>query len=205
MRGTYYDVRQGSDDWHELRKGRITASHAAACMGASPFISPQRAYRCINKGEEVLSTWIMEHGREFEGVAVAAYEVATGNLCRPCGFWVHPTYAWLGASPDRQVGSDGLVEVKCGKNLYDEPRLYWLVQATVQLACSGRHWCDLVHFVGGEILVWRVGRTLIDTIVPMLVQYRDKYLLPDRQPKRNEVSRWQPDPELIRSAYARSV
>lgn len=205
MRVNYHDVKQGSDDWHQLRKGRLTASHAAACIGSNEWCSPQKAFRCINRGEEILSTWLMEHGREFEETAVQAYELRTGNMAYPCGFWTHPQYPWLGASPDRRVSVDGLVEVKCGKNRYDEPTLSWLVQCTVQIACSQKAWCDLVHYVGGELSIWRVNRGLVDTIIPLLVDYRNKFLLPDRQPKRNEVPRWQPDQKLILSAYARSA
>lgn len=205
QKNTYYPVNQITPAWSRLRRGRITASIAATCCGAGLWSSPQQAWRQIVQGESLASDWYLEHGRELEPVAVARYEVETGRLCEPCGFWVSGERPWLGASPDRHVGEDGLVEVKCGQRVYSDPAVAWLIQGSVQLYCSGRAWCDIVHYRDGEIAVWRLDRSLIDLILPKLDEYHEKFVVGNRQPKRGEVKPWKIPELLARRSYARSV
>jgi putative phage-type endonuclease len=94
----------------------------------------------------------MIRGTEQEPIARAAYEAHTGVFVDQVGFVPHPTIQWLGASPDGLVG-DGLVEIKnpntathlqyrkAGK----VPAKY-KNQMMLQLACTGRKWCDFVSF-----------------------------------------------------------
>jgi len=184
------DLDQGSREWVEARMGKVTASLAAACLGLSPWCSPQKAYRQILGLEVQQSTYWMVHGREFEGVAVQLYEVATGNLCVPTGLHVHPQYPWLAASPDRLVGDRGLLEVKCGKNLYDGLPRHVEIQAKIQLACTGRDWCTVWQYVGGKTQSWEVNRDDIDHLIEGLLLFKLKYLDTGTQPARGEVKRW---------------
>lgn len=202
---TYHPVSQLSAEWHELRAGRITASLAAACCGASPWMSPQEAYRSIQGDGMKISNWYMEHGREMEPAAVEIYEVQSGLLCRGCGFWVSTERPWLGASPDRQVGRDGLLEVKCGDRVYSDPAVSWLIQGSVQLYCSDRLWCDIAHYRDGEIAAWRLDRSLIPLILPRLDWFRESFLVPGRIPARREVPRWEIPRAILDASYARCV
>jgi exodeoxyribonuclease (lambda-induced) len=184
------DLDQGTREWLEARMGKITASLAAACLGLSPWCSPQKAYRQILGLEVTQSSYWMIHGREFEEVAVQLYEVATGNICTRTGLWVHPDHPWLAASPDRLVGDRGLLEVKCGKNLYPDLPKHVEVQAKIQLACTGRDWCTVWQYVGGRTQSWQVDRDGIAHLIEGLLLYKIKYLDNRLCPKRKEVKPW---------------
>lgn len=180
---------QGSDEWLFARHGRMTASLAGAAMGLSPWTSPQSAYRQIVGLEEPSVNWLMEHGREFEPVAVSIYEEKHGVTCEKTGLWIHPDHLWLAASPDRLVGNNGLLEVKCGKTPYDEPPDHWYIQCQVQLACTGRQWCDVIHYVGGQTREWRVEPEDHELLILQLEDFMRRFVIPQIQPRRGEVRR----------------
>ena len=63
-------------------------------------------------------------GRHYEAVAIQKYILHMGNVghnvsVEACGFLIHPTEGWLGASPDGRVREEhsmqpsGIVEMKC--------------------------------------------------------------------------------------------
>ena len=154
---------QRVEGWYAARRGRITASLAAAIIGQDPYKGPLAAFNEImatsdKGGPNKHQAW----GIEFEKDALACYEVETGNLYSPTGFWTHPQYDWLGASPDGLVGEDGLVEVKCPnpENIGEAPPGHHLVQMAVQMAVLGRVWCDYVAWSQVKHLIVRVTRNL---------------------------------------------
>ncbi len=59
----------------------------------------------------------------------------------------------FGASPDRLVGEDGIIQIKCPT---PKTHLKWLTAGTIpvehvpqmlaELACTGREWCDFVSY-----------------------------------------------------------
>jgi hypothetical protein len=58
-----------------------------------------------------------------------------------------------GASPDRLIGDDGLIEVKCPNTATHIETLLegavpgkYRLQMMWQMACTGRQWCDFVSF-----------------------------------------------------------
>jgi exodeoxyribonuclease (lambda-induced) len=95
----------------------------------------------------------MMWGIEQEPFAAERYEEITGTLIQKCGFALHETIPYFGASPDRLAGDDGLVEIKCPTTaVFVEWRVGNVVppqhvpQMLVQLACTGRAWCDFFAF-----------------------------------------------------------
>jgi predicted phage-related endonuclease len=101
---------------------------------------------------------------------------------------VHPDINWLGASPDRLVGEDGLLEIKCPNttthltNIFENriPSEY-IKQIQCQLWVTGKQWCDFVSFdsrVGkkNELFVCRVERddALIETMRSEVLQFLDE-------------------------------
>jgi len=109
----------------------------------------------------------MTWGLENEAGAVAAYEEASGNLATTAGFILHPTIEHCGASPDRFVDPDGILECKCPTTT---KYLAWLragvvpdehkPQMLLQLACTRRQYCDFVAFdprvqIGPKLFVRR--------------------------------------------------
>jgi len=148
-------VEQGTPEWDALRATRMTASHGQA-IGANGkgLISYIREKMCAlySTGEQSRYTSkAMDNGTEQEPVAVMLYEFETNEKTEKVGFVVQDKY--VGASPDRLVGKDGLIEVKCpGDKVYfnlllDEKidtKYDWQMQ--MQMLVSGRKWCDYVVY-----------------------------------------------------------
>lgn len=159
------DFPQGSPEWALARAQKVTASRIDAVLSRARDRKSEGATRRKYKAqivaeiltgkpqESAFSNRAMEEGIENEPFACAAYEVRTGVMLDPVGFVIHPTIERSGASPDRLVGSDGLVQVKCPEPhthlmyLLDgvvpsdyEPQMQW------EMACTGRAWCDFVSY-----------------------------------------------------------
>lgn len=102
---------------------------------------------------ESFSSTAMEHGTATEPLARAAYEAIKDVLVDEVAFVEHPTIPMTGASPDGQVGLDGLIEIKCRNTANhldtlltgDVPSKY-ITQMMWQMASTGRQWCDYVSF-----------------------------------------------------------
>jgi putative phage-type endonuclease len=137
------NVKQGSAEWLEARRGLVTASIAACCLGLDPNRGPLAAYNEILGLKTRKQSSHMAWGNRNEDEAVRIWEELTGELAFQTGFWIHDEYGWLGASPDRLVGEDGMLEVKCPINTIPElvPDAHF-VQIQIQMACTGRKWCD---------------------------------------------------------------
>lgn len=155
-------VEQGSDLWHQLRLGHVTASGIADLMAKTKTgeSESRRKYkvrlvaeRLTRKAQESYSNAAMEWGVENEQYAAMAYEVNQEVLLDKTGFWLHPLIQWVGVSPDRLAGENGLVEIKCPNTtthidyLIDDvvPAKYYK-QVQCQLWVTGREWCDFVSY-----------------------------------------------------------
>jgi putative phage-type endonuclease len=103
--------------------------------------------------QESFTNSAMQWGTDQEPFASGAYQAATGNMVDEIGFVNHPTIAMAGASPDGLIGDDGCIEIKCPntatmiETLLTEtvPQKYF-TQMQMQMACTGRAWCDYVVF-----------------------------------------------------------
>lgn len=155
-------MEQGSVAWLKERCGCLTASRMGDAMdftrkGESAARKKLKieiiAERLTDLMVDHYITPAMEWGIAHEDAAKARYEEITGNLISPCGFALHETIPYFGASPDGLIGDDGLIECKCPTTTtYTE----WLVSGVVpeqhkpqmlaQLAVTGRKWCDFFAF-----------------------------------------------------------
>ncbi len=145
-------MEQRSAEWHQARKGRVTASMAGALLGLSPHTSQKAAWRSLvrsvhGQDDDMPDNPAMAYGRMHEDGARQEYIWETGNAVTQVGFV--PVGQWAGASPDGLVGEDGLIEIKCPfslrqegehKSINDQPHYYAQVQ--FQLWCTEREWCD---------------------------------------------------------------
>lgn len=98
-------VEQGSDDWHDIRRNRITCSRLADVM-AKPDTKRFEKYR-QEKVQELLGHKAVEenpewaqHGKENEPRAIAGYEFKYNVDVEHDVFLVSDKYDWLGGSPD---------------------------------------------------------------------------------------------------------
>lgn len=113
-------VEQGSEEWFELRRTRITCSRLADVM-ANPKTKRFQNYR-QEKVLELLGHKFVEdnpewaqHGKENEPRAIAGYEFKYGTDVEHDAFLISDKYDWLGGSPDLlhlpDYGDGG--EIKC--------------------------------------------------------------------------------------------
>jgi putative phage-type endonuclease len=156
------NVQQGSDEWHQLRLGKVTASRVADILAKTktgPSASRQNylielALQRVTKTiEESYTSQAMTDGIEREGQARVLYEVTTGEFVDQAPFINHPTIQGFGASPDGLVNTKGMCEIKCRNNANhweviktgEIPKKYW-IQQQAQLSCTGREWNDYVGY-----------------------------------------------------------
>lgn len=155
-------IIQGSPEWFDIRRGKVTASRVADVIaktrngwGASRanYMAQLIAERLTGTTAESFSNAAMQWGTDTEPQARAAYEFIQDVDVLEIGFVDHPDIKMLGASPDGLVSDGGLVEIKCPatKTHIDTllassiPQKY-ITQMQVQMACTGRKWCDFVSF-----------------------------------------------------------
>lgn len=155
-------IEQGSEQWHQLRSGKVTASRVADILAQTkngPSASRQNylielaLQRSTGTIEPSYTNAAMEWGTQTEPQARVAYEVETGNFVDQVAFIDHPTIAWFGCSPDGLVGDDSLIEIKCPNSpthweyfKSQEPPQKYVIQMQAQMAVTGRKWCDFVSF-----------------------------------------------------------
>lgn len=123
-------VEQGSDEWLDLRRNRITCSRLADVM-AKPTTKRYQQYQ-REKVREMLGYRQVEetpewaqHGKENEPRAIGAYEWKYELDVEHNVFLVSNKYDWLAGSPDMlhlPHYDDGL-EIKC-RALYKNYRKY---------------------------------------------------------------------------------
>lgn len=175
-------IDQDSKAFEEERLKSQGASSCSAAVGLGPA-TPYH-YWCKKThriepdySEETLQ--IFERGHRLEPLAAAAYQSmilsssSTEEQPRSLysvGIVLHPTIAWIHASPDRLIRGqpEGAVEIKCP--LYCIPKEVpdkYMCQVQHQMACLGdqAEWCDLFYYLHDdetdsvrEVKCWRIWR-----------------------------------------------
>ena len=111
-------MEQGSDEWFDIKKGKMSASHAQAISaqgkGLDTYIHELMSEYYSSGERDSYSNEDMERGIELEAQAVEMYELENNVKTEKVGFVELNEY--VGCSPDRLVGEDGMIEVKCPKD-----------------------------------------------------------------------------------------
>lgn len=161
------ELEQGSEEWHDQRRGMVTASVVGKLITPST-IKPasndeSRALTRLLTAERITGytdptyrnddMWrgVVEEPRAREKYSEHYAEAVE------CGFMVRDDWGFdLGYSPDGLVGKDGLIEVKAPRAkehlrtiLADEVPANYMPQLQCGLLVSGRDWIDYVSFCGG--------------------------------------------------------
>jgi len=155
-------IEQSTNEWHQLRLGKITASRIADVMttiktgeaaGRINYRAQLVAERLTGSPTESFSNAAMAWGTEHEPMAREVYECKTGYIVEQVAFVDHPTIPMTGASPDGLIDDDGLVEIKCPNTathidtlLAGKAPAKYIPQMQWQLCVTGRQWCDFVSF-----------------------------------------------------------
>lgn len=169
---------QGTDEWHQARLGKATASRFGDIIATtrSGYSTSRRNYAAelaieilTGSRQDFFKSAAMEWGTDTEPVARLHYSLETGNDVEETGFWLHDILP-CGASPDGLVGEDGLIEIKCPNTATHietlasgkVPRQY-IAQVQGQLWITDRKWCDFVSFdprlpENAQMIIIRVER-----------------------------------------------
>ena len=157
-----YNHEQGSQDWFNARLGVVTASSFNSVITPKTLKPSSQAKLVENKivaeiitgqsCEEFQGNDWTDRGQELEPDAAAFYEMQTGTTTQKVGF-VTNDEGTIGCSPDRLVGDDGLLEIKCPA---PHTHIGYLIDGTIaetyktqvqgQLMVTGRTWCDVMSY-----------------------------------------------------------
>lgn len=155
-------MEQGSQEWLELRLGKVTASKFKDVMTNGRGNKPSATAKTymiklvaeMLRGEPLpfFENDAMRWGTETEPQARAMYELKNDVEVKEVAFV--ELNEFVGVSPDGLVDEDGLLEIKCPntetqiKRFLDDVGLPSDYEAQVQgqLWVTGRQWCDFVSF-----------------------------------------------------------
>lgn len=172
----YHDVEQNHPDWFRLRLGIPTASEFHRIITPKKMqLSSQASgymYRLLAEwitGEQVenFQTQWMERGQDLEDKAVMAYEMLAGVETKRGGF-ITTDDGLIGCSPDRLIGEEGDLELKCP-----------LVQTQVEYALNGTVGDDYMAQLQGRMMIHE--REWVD-----IFSYHPKLVIPVVRVHRDE-------------------
>lgn len=160
------DLEQGTEQWHDQRRGLVTASVLGQLITATGKVANNEtsrsqtallvAERITGYTEPTHMSDDMWRGIEDEPRARDLYSARYAPVTQ-VGFMIRDVGGHrLGFSPDGLVGDDGLIEVKSRRQkihlrtiLADEVPAENMAQIQGGLFVSGREWCDYISWCGG--------------------------------------------------------
>jgi hypothetical protein len=202
----YEDIIQCSPEWHEIRRGKMTASHFKDVMakGSGATRTKYMKRLCLQRRQSIIQPGFtnasMQWGIDHEDDAIARYELKRDCTVEKIGFV--EISDWIGSSPDGLVGKPGVVEAKCpdsathfdyllknkkNPDWYDPTHKF---QMQGNLWCLDREWCDWISF-DPRFDAWE------DQIIIVRV-YRDEALIDDL---RTECNKFRLQAEEILSKF----
>jgi putative phage-type endonuclease len=162
------DAPVGTKRW----AARLTASRVASALGLSKWCGPDLlAKRYWGEEPWPETNDAMRRGTILEPVLVRLYEraIVPGSTITEAKHHIHPEHDWLGATPDRMVDDNAILECKTandwaasdwGPDDSSEVPHYYIPQIQLQLACSGRQFADVAVLIGSESSLQILARML---------------------------------------------
>lgn len=161
------NLEQGSPEWHDARRGIVTASVVGKLLTPTLKVADNDTSRALTATlvaervsgftEDTPMTSDMWRGVEAEPYARDLYAKHRNVTVDQVGFMVLDNGGWqLGYSPDGLVGPHGLIEIKAPRAkthvltiLRDEVPAHYMAQCQAGLFVSGRKWVDFISYCGG--------------------------------------------------------
>lgn len=155
-----YNLEQGTEAWLKLRLGLPTTSSFGKIITPTGKKSGQfTAYcnECIaqlltGESEPMFKSEAMVRGSTLEPFAVDYYAHHTQTKPKEVGF-ITSDCGRIGCSPDRLIGKDGLLEVKCPLQtkhtinlISGEIDSQYIPQVQGQMLVTERNWCDWMSY-----------------------------------------------------------
>lgn len=188
-------VIQGSQEWLDLRIGKVTGSNFGIFMAndGKDFGPPAKKYALGIALERITgvsneSGYTNEHmnrGIEQEPIARSLYEDEKFVTVTNGGFFDCGLYS---TSPDGLIGNDGVIEIKSviasthyatlKRDTFD-PAYRW--QLAGHLDCTGREWVDFVSYCSEfpenkQLLIYRITRLDMINEITRLRERREEFL-----------------------------
>lgn len=187
------------DEQHKQKRlGKVTASKVFNLFGTpaarSKYMRDLLAERITGIKEDSFESSFMKWGNEFEPIARLEYSMKYCLKVKEVDFVAHPKINDSGCSPDGLIEEEGLIEIKCRQSnthldyfLTGKPTKDDIHQMIWQMACTGRHWCDLVAYHPYfpehlKMVVIKLDRNMDsikiyeDKVVEFLAELEDLYL-----------------------------
>lgn len=182
--------------WIQLRKSRITASHAGdTCK------TVRCGNLCKSYAEQILKPKNLDfipairHGRKYENVALNKYQQHKRFLFKKCGLFIDPVHTFLAASPDGIIPSNKkIVEIKCPFSLFkDNPKRApyftnstlnrnhkYYFQVQLQMYVMKMYTCDFVVYTSKGILIDSItyDSDFTEKMIDDLILYYNEFFLP---------------------------
>jgi len=163
----HHDIEQGSEEWHALRCGILTASEMKLIV--TPTLKPasndkERAHLFELLGQRItgytepryidLDNAFRGHEDEIESCIRYSENFAPVDSC---GFITNDDHGFvIGYSPDGLVGNEGLIECKSRRQKYQVETILadrvpeeYMLQIQTGLLVTGREWLDFVSYCAG--------------------------------------------------------
>ena len=154
-----FDVEQGTAQWLALRMGIPTASRFDEIITPAKMQLSKSCDKYMHEliaerlgyPKEQTSSGYIDRGSELELKAVKYYELHREVETEAVGFVMRDDRR-VGCSPDRFVGTDGLLEIKCPSPhvhvsyLLDENGIGYKLQCQGQLWLTGRSYIDTLSY-----------------------------------------------------------
>ena len=162
----HHDITQGSEEWHALRLGILTASEVKLILTPTLKVANNDKTRAhvwelaaqrISEytepsyiGDDMLRGWDDEiRARDLYSEKYAPVQEV--------GFVTEDEWGFtIGYSPDGLVGDDGLIEIKSRRQKYqvqticeNAPPDEYALQLQTGLLVTGRKWIDFISYSGG--------------------------------------------------------
>jgi len=115
----HFDIEQGTPEWHAIKAGKWSASHAATIMGGLTTkgledlimdVAWGRIYGPVEHAS--YKSLAMERGNNLEPETRESYAFATDRVVEQCGFVEHGSIPYVGWSPDGLCGRKHGIEAK---------------------------------------------------------------------------------------------
>lgn len=157
-------IEQRSEEWFQLRRGKITSSEIHKIMGEKGLTETAKTYLLEKVSElfggvtEPAHGQALEWGTELEPIAIEYYGKVTDTKVEKASFIAASEY--YGGSPDGIVKPNGIIEVKCPfksanhfkHGMIDSPIKFkkvapnYYYQCISNMICARATWCDFISF-----------------------------------------------------------
>ena len=150
-----YNFEQRTEDWYNIRKGKMTASNAETIIangkGLETYIYNLMAEYYSSAEKENYINADMQRGIDLEPEARLEFEFYTNLDVQEVGFIEHNEF--IGVSPDGLIGDDGLIEIKCPNDsiyfkllLSNNIKPEYIAQMQMQMYVTDRQYCYFVSY-----------------------------------------------------------